>query len=125
MSEKEPKVWLRRAESNLRLARRKGRGIFLEDLCFQAQQAAEKALKALMIHLGSEYPKVHSLGLLLEKLEPHVPVPDTIKEAVELSDYAIQTRYPGDYSPVTKAEYERSVELATRVVKWVKSQVKE
>jgi HEPN domain-containing protein len=42
--------WLQRAESNLEIARRaRGEKVFLEDLCFEAQQAAEKALKALLI----------------------------------------------------------------------------
>jgi len=40
------KQWLMRAFSNLNIARRgAAEGIFLEDLCFEAQQAAEKALK--------------------------------------------------------------------------------
>ena len=38
-------MWLRRAESNLILAQHgPEEGVFLEDLCFEAQQAAEKAL---------------------------------------------------------------------------------
>ena len=42
-----PKTWLARARGNLSLAEggRNIQGVFLEDLCFEAQQAAEKALK--------------------------------------------------------------------------------
>ena len=44
-----PRAWLLRARGNLTLAEKGGRlkGILFEDLCFNAQQAAEKALKAV------------------------------------------------------------------------------
>jgi HEPN domain-containing protein len=46
-----PEEWLKRAKSNLILAKQpKPDGAFWEDYCFDAQQAAEKALKALRIH---------------------------------------------------------------------------
>jgi len=45
MSKADYLVWLQRAESNLNLAKKgKLEGVMLEDLCFEAQQAAEKAL---------------------------------------------------------------------------------
>jgi HEPN domain-containing protein len=98
MTEEGFEVWLQRAESNLEIARRaRGEKVFLEDLCFEAQQAAEKALKALLICLSGDYPRVHSFTLLLERLEQHVVVPETIREVIELSDYAVQIRYTGDY----------------------------
>ena len=37
----DPREWLNRARSNLRRARRTLRGVYLEDLCFDAQQGAE------------------------------------------------------------------------------------
>jgi HEPN domain-containing protein len=111
-------VWLQRAESNLRIAHRGRReGVFLEDLCFDAQQAAEKALKALLIYLSGDYPRVHAFTLLLERLEQHVAVPEPIRQVVELSDYAVQIRYPGDYYPVSEEEYERALELDERALR--------
>jgi HEPN domain-containing protein len=124
MTVEEFEDWLQRAESNLEIARRaKGEKILLEDLCFEAQQAAEKALKALLIYLSGDYPMVHAFTLILERLEQHVAVPESIREVVELSDYAVQIRYPGDYYPVSKEEYERALELAERVLRWVRSQI--
>jgi HEPN domain-containing protein len=124
MTTEEFEDWLRRAESNLRIARRaRGEGVFLEDLCFEAQQATEKALKALLIYVSGDYPRVHAFALLLERLEQHVTVPEPIREVVELSDYAVQIRYPGDYYPVSEEEYERALELAERALRWVRSQM--
>jgi len=48
----DPQEWLQRARSNLTRARHRIQGVHLEDLCFDAQRAAEKALKALLISLG-------------------------------------------------------------------------
>jgi HEPN domain-containing protein len=45
----DPREWLNRARSNLAQAQAKITGVYLEDLCFDAQQAAEKAIKALLI----------------------------------------------------------------------------
>lgn len=58
----DPRTWLARARSNLRLAEVcYQQGVFLEGLCFEAQQAAEKALKALCVWRGLGFPKTHSL----------------------------------------------------------------
>ncbi len=39
--------------------------VYLEDLCFQAQQAAEKAIKAVFIARKTPFPYVHDLARLL------------------------------------------------------------
>ena len=41
----DPREWMNRARSNLVLAKSRILGAYLEDLCFAAQQAAEKAIK--------------------------------------------------------------------------------
>jgi HEPN domain-containing protein len=117
-------IWLQRARSNLAIAKTgKREDVLLEDLCFEAQLAAEKALKALLIYLGDAYPRTHAFVLLIECLEVHQEVPDEIREVIELSDYAVQMRYPGDYYPVSDEEYARAVDLASRVLDWVCLQI--
>ena len=51
----DPIEWLNRARSNLTQAQTRIAGVYLEDLCFAAQQAAEKAIKALLIHLDIDF----------------------------------------------------------------------
>ena len=41
----DPREWLNRARSNLVLARMQGEGVYLEDLCFNTQQAVERRSK--------------------------------------------------------------------------------
>ncbi|MBI3952058.1 MAG: HEPN domain-containing protein [Acidobacteria bacterium] len=42
--------------------------VYLEDLCFNAQQAVEKAIKALLLHRGLRFPYVHDLTQILRAL---------------------------------------------------------
>jgi len=54
--------WLARAEGDLALARAPlPEGAFYEDLCFHAQQAAEKSLKAVYQYFGKRFRYTHDL----------------------------------------------------------------
>ena len=116
----DPRAWLNRARSNLIRAQQRAPNVYLEDLCFDAQQAAEKALKALCIERSLEFPYVHDLTRLVTLLqEEGQPVPDEVKEAGRLTRYTVFTRYPGVGDPVTEDDHERAVAIAERVVEWV------
>ena len=94
-------------------------GVYLEDLCFEAQQAAEKAIKAMMIMRGIEFPYVHDLGLLLSLLEQSGEViPEVVGRAGELTDYATTTRYPAMIEPVTEQDHADAIEIAETVIRW-------
>lgn len=65
--------WLARAKGDLALASAPlPRGGFYEDLCFHAQQAAEKALKAIYVGRGWRFRYVHDLDELLTGLREKV-----------------------------------------------------
>jgi len=116
----DPREWLNRAKSNLIQAKGEEPGVYWEDLCFQAQQAAEKSLKALLLHRGVRFPYVHDLAELVELLEQQGEnIPSGIREVVRLTNYAVEARYPGLAEPVTQQEYEMAVALAEEVVRWV------
>jgi len=116
----DPRNWLARAHSNLLLAKSgQQQGVFLEDLCFEAQQAAEKALKAVCVFSKVEFPKTHSLVTLAGLLEQAgVPLPPEAKEAGSLTSYAVQSRYPDWDEAVTELEYQRALAVAAQVVIW-------
>lgn len=123
----DPREWLNRAYSNLVRAREGVRipGVYLEDLCFDAQQAAEKAIKALLIHLNTPFPYVHDLALLLASVEQAGQgIPLTVRQAARLTRYAVVTRYPGLPEPVTREEYEEAVQIATEVVRWAQEMIR-
>ena len=43
-------------------AKTKTEGVYLEDLCFNAHQAVEKALKAVLIKLVGKFPFTHDIA---------------------------------------------------------------
>lgn len=102
--------WLARAKGNLALASQsKLDEVFWEDLVFQAQQAAEKAMKAIYRLKGLQFRYTHDLEELGKGLEDSgLPIPLIVKEAVILTKYALQTRYPGPIEPVTEEEYQEA-----------------
>ena len=93
--------------------------MLLETFCFHVQQAAEKRLKAGLIHLGIPIPRTHNLKTLMQLLPSTCPVPPSVAAGASLTDYAVTSRYPDDYEIVNEEEYREAVELARRVVAWV------
>jgi HEPN domain-containing protein len=109
--------WLNRARSNLAHARLTTTEILFEDLCYDAQQAAEKAIKAVFIHRGEHFPYVHELNQLLGQLAANgLKIPKYVYAAGDLSPFAVWTRYPGLARPVTQRTYRRAVRLAGAVL---------
>ena len=119
--------WLKRARSNLERAKigKVSPGILYEDLCFDAQQAVEKSLKAMLIKLDQSFPNTHSIGTLLKLIEEAgVEIPKNINQAKLLTTYAVDARYPGDYEPVSKEEYMEALKIADDVFIWLDNIIK-
>jgi HEPN domain-containing protein len=120
-----PADWLRYAYSDLALA-----GItplpqiLLEQLCFHAQQAAEKAVKAILIAYDVPLPRTHNLRTLFDLLPADILVPSDVQMAAGLSDYAVASRYPGVSEAVEAEEYREAVDLAEAVVYWAEQIVR-
>lgn len=45
----------------------------------------------MLINADAQVPRTHALGLLVQKIEAVVEVPEEVQEVVELADYAVQT----------------------------------
>jgi len=120
----DPREWLNRARSNLAQAKAKLPGVYLEDLCFDAQPAAEKAIKALLIKRGVVFPYVHDLARLVTLLEASgQEISEVVRRAEALTRYAVVTRYPGLAEPVTEEHYQEAVTIAEAVVRWAEEQM--
>lgn len=123
----DPHTWLAYAKSNFLLAEKGGKlkGVRLEDLCFNAQQAAEKALKAVCLANNLDFPKTHSLVRLMDIIEAAgISIPANIKEADTLTQFAVETRYPSLSEEITKQEYKEALLLASRVLFWAEKIIK-
>jgi len=132
MSERPPPeshaAWLQRARSDLALGRAAldSPDVLREDVCFHAQQCAEKALKALLVLRKTPYPRTHALEILIDLLKAaDVEVPDEVDHSFSLTQYAVETRYPGEWEPVTEDEAKSALVMAAQVLAWVEEQASE
>ena len=112
--------WISRAKSSYELSKTViSNDIYFEDLCYQAQQAVEKAFKGLLIYFGVEPEFTHNIGVLLKNLEKYTKINDNIRKAMKLTNYAVQTRYPGTYNEITKEEYKEAIVIVENSLDWV------
>jgi HEPN domain-containing protein len=97
--------WLRQAEDDLDAARALVRASKFAQAAFLAQQAGEKALKALWIRLDLD-PWGHSLGRLLRDLPPTYRdrLAHLSEASLGLDKLYIPTRYPDSLAESTPAE---------------------
>jgi HEPN domain-containing protein len=77
---------------------------FHDERCFHCQQAAEKFLKGLLEERGQAVPRTHDLVALHKLLLPHHPELRNLRRGLEfLTDFAVETRYPGDHATKRQA----------------------
>ena len=120
-----PADWLRRARSDLLLAcGRLRRGVLPEDLCFHAQQAVEKSLKAVLISKGIDFPRTHNLRVLIDALPENVFRDPILDASAALTDYAVSARYPGEVEAVTRQELKIARHIASEVVSWAENTIR-
>jgi HEPN domain-containing protein len=122
---KRSREWLRYARSDLALAQApKTRRILYQHLCFHAQQASEKAIKAVLIAHGVSYPPTHDLAYLLDLMPQSVTVPVNALNLPILTKYAVQHRYPGETRRITMKQYLRALELAEEAITWAAAELR-
>jgi len=93
--------------------------------CFHAQQAAEKYLKAFLVHKKKWYPKIHSLNALWELCYGiDTDFEEIKKDAVFLNEFYAATRYPGDYPSFSMKEAKEAYDAALRVRDFVVKKIK-
>jgi HEPN domain-containing protein len=94
---------------------------------FAAQQCAEKALKALILHRGGE-PWGHSITILAEALPADLRLPREILEAANrLDKHYIPARYPNGFAEgypgklYTRGEAEGAIQDARKITEFSRS----
>lgn len=122
-------AWFKQASFDLEAARLSMRHGYYEWVSFQSQQAAEKALKGLLVYLDGYAPRGHRLGGLLgmaNRLDPRV------REEIQVSHTALEaatfiSRYPfaipaqkvSPHEYIEKEDAEECLEEATDIYQQV------
>ena len=126
----EGRRWLGQAENDLAFARHALDGAFFHQVCFIAQQAAEKALKAAHFAGGARTVLGHSLVGLLERLIPDRAALERLRDlAAELDLYYVPTRYPNGlvegmpYEVFTRTQAERALTSAETILAAVREEI--
>jgi len=83
---------------------------------FWCQQAAEKAMKALLIKKTDTFPKIHDL-MKLARLN-NAPF-EIIEACAKLNPAYIISRYPDSPKKYTKEECKQIIEYCLKVLKWI------
>ena len=116
--------WMEDARRDLEHARSDADRGFYNWACFSAQQAAEKAVKAVLHRMGGD-SWGHSVADLLDEVSRARPVAPELRDAaLELDKVYIPARYPDAHpagSPrrrYTRAEAERMIAYATQILRF-------
>lgn len=118
--------WLDKAEGDLRAAvqiLKMREDCPYETVGFHAQQCAEKHLKALLVLLEIHFPKTHDLTSLLAKMPPTLNMQALSRSALELTPYAAEARYPGDWETLNRSDALRAVRHARDIRKAVRAKL--
>lgn len=123
------KDWIRQARRDLAHAENDMASGFYEWACFSAQQATEKAVKAVFFSLHAEVWG-HSITHLLRELAKNFVIDETlVLSAKNLDKFYIPSRYPNGFDQGTPEDYftendaKGAIEDARKIIQFCESKV--
>lgn len=118
MTEKSPewKEWILYSEEDLQSAETLlyNENVFPRNVCYLSQQSVEKALKAIFVFLNISFARIHDLEALYAKLPSDIKDKLNLEGLSELSEWAVEARYPGDATPPSQEDAHFSISVARR-----------
>jgi HEPN domain-containing protein len=104
---RDTRAWVTKAEGDFRTMEREARVKVepnYDDVCFHAQQCAEKYLKARLCEAGLPIPKIHDLVALVRLALPVEPLWQVFDiDMGFLSQFGVWFRYPGRRATINRA----------------------
>ena len=121
--------WLEQAQRDLAHAEHSQNAGYHEWACFSAQQAAEKAVKALHLHLKQE-AWGHIVARLLSELPDDLAMPqDLVEKGRVLDNFYVPTRYANGHPSGAPFEHygplqsEQAILYAREIIGFVRDQM--
>lgn len=121
----EVSVWWEQAKSDLNAAKNSLKSRNFDWACFQAQQAAEKGLKAFYIQEFNTFKKIHDLSFFAKELK----APDKILElCFRLSPVYAETRYPDGSGKIparrfSEEDTQKNIKHAEVILEWLEKEL--
>lgn len=113
--------WWEKGKKDLETARYNLKGNELDAAAFYAQQAAEKALKALQIKKSDEFEKTHDLVAIAK----NVDAPEEIIRLCEtVTPFYTVTRYPNAEVFYHEEKISSVIKASRRVCEWVEQNLR-
>jgi HEPN domain-containing protein len=110
--------WVEKAEADFAAANT--RGLSTDIVCFHSQQTIEKYLKGYLHENDLRFPKTHDLEELLDLCLASQPLWEAWRKSLsELTEYAAEFRYPGEWA--TDDDARNSIKIATEFRKEIRS----
>jgi HEPN domain-containing protein len=96
---------------------------YASSICFHAQQAVEKFLKAFLIFHDIDFPKTHDLEFLLTECQK-INKSDFNFDFGSLTDFGVSVRYPDDFFVPDKVDTINYRDIAQKVKIVVEDKIK-
>ena len=120
------RAWLVKVSNDLRAAETdlKASPPLLEDLLFHCQQAAEKAMKALLTWHDRPFRKTHDLVEIgAQCVEVDSTLEPLLRRAAPLTEFAWKYRYPGEAEEPSQEVAQEAFALARGIYQAVRSRL--
>jgi HEPN domain-containing protein len=120
------KNWLFRANEDIAVINtlfESGPELYASSICFHAQQAAEKFLKAFLVFHNIDFPKTHDLDFLLIECKK-IDHEGFDIDLGSLTDLGISLRYPDDFYVPDTGEAVLYRDIALQIKKIVENKIK-
>ncbi|MCC6094680.1 MAG: HEPN domain-containing protein [Eubacterium sp.] len=120
--------WLKYIEQDLSVAKHLYDKFYpkpFEIICYHCEQAAEKAVKMLIVNKGSQggLPRSHDISFLLNQINHMYSIPDEYYDYADtLSKYGVAARYPNELF-LDDFDAMEAIKYSEKIVSWAKSQL--
>ena len=94
----------------------------IEIICYHCQQAAEKAVKAVIISLGSPggLPKKHDISFLLTQIKNYISIEEKYYDYADaLTPYGVAVRYPSELH-LEERHAQKAIQYAGEIISWAR-----
>jgi HEPN domain-containing protein len=102
----ETRRWSRYAQEDLLAAEAmlERVGVLPRHVCWLSQQAAEKAIKTVLVFLQIDFPRTHDLDALCNLMPDGWQLKADHPDLASLTEWAVEARYPGDWPEAVEAD---------------------